>query len=206
MFQIFALGGVAAEQAVFTKQPEITSLTDRLFFGLRDLIVIGKSGFIFNRQQLIQFLIRKTDDIKVESQFLDFGQLEFEQIFIPTGVLGDLVVGDHQSLALRFSKMAQHDYRHLFQPQLLRGHQAAVSGNDDIVIANQDRIDETELGNRTGDLRHLPIIVGARITRIGDQPLERPVLHRFDRGRLHSITLRTECEPRTCEPVFRVCR
>ena len=79
-----------------------------------------------------------------EEVLLNFTQFEFQQLFIPPGILCNLVVGDHQRLALCLSQMSQHDDRYLFQTELLRGHQSTMTGNNDIVITDQYRINETK--------------------------------------------------------------
>jgi len=53
---------------------------------------------------------------------------------------------------------------------------AAVAGDDHVVGANQHRIDETELGDRGGDLRNLSFRMRPRVANIGNQPLDRPRL------------------------------
>jgi len=79
----------------------------------------------------------------------------------------------------------EDDDRDLIQPQLLRRHQPAVTGDDHLVIAHQDRVDEAELGDAPRDLADLLLRVGPRVFRIGSQPVERPVLDRFDVGGWH---------------------
>ena len=51
-----------------------------------------------------------------------------------------------------------------------------MARDDAGVAINQDRIRETELADAGGDLRDLGVGVRARILRIGDQPVERPML------------------------------
>jgi hypothetical protein len=50
----------------------------------------------------------------------------------------------------------------------LRSQQPAVSGDDDAIAANQDGIDETELGDRGGDLSDLFSRMGPRVSDVWD--------------------------------------
>ena len=51
-----------------------------------------------------------------------------------------------------------------------------MPGHDDAITTGQDRIGETELGNRRGDLRHLSIRMRPGIAGIGHQLGSRPLL------------------------------
>ena len=52
-----------------------------------------------------------------------------------------------------------------------------MTGDDDIIITNQDRINESKLSDGSGDLRDLGFRMCAGVARIGDQPIHR---HGFD--------------------------
>ena len=97
----------------------------------------------------------------------------------------DLVVGDHQRAPLHRRQVRQHDHRSLGQSQLARRHDPAVAGDDHAVVADQHRVHETELGDRSGDLRHLLLGMGAGVARVRDQSLERPALDRMGKLRRH---------------------
>ena len=58
-----------------------------------------------------------------------------------------------------------------------------MSCNDDVVVTDENRIYKAKLGNGTGNLRDLRIVMSARIFGIGNQSLERPMLHRFNTDR-----------------------
>ena len=50
-----------------------------------------------------------------------------------------------------------------------------MTGNDDIVCTDQNRIDEAEFGDGSGDLSDLSLRMRAGISRIGDQSIHRGV-------------------------------
>ena len=79
-------------------------------------------------------------------------QLKLKQFFVPSAVLRNLVVDNDQRPALHLGQVAEHDHRHLFKTQLKCCQQPTMTGDDHVVVAHQDGIDETELGNRAGDL------------------------------------------------------
>lgn len=66
-------------------------------------------------------------------------------------------------------EMVEHDHRHDFQPELLRGGESPMACDDDAVAACEDGVGEPELGNAGRDLRHLFVGVGARVAGIGQQ-------------------------------------
>ena len=72
--------------------------------------------------------------------------------------------------------MTQFDDRHFGQPQLARGSQTTVAGNDALAPIHQDGVGPAEFDNAGGEFRHLSIGMRAGITRKRDQRLDLPVL------------------------------
>jgi hypothetical protein len=70
--------------------------------------------------------------------------------------------------------MIQHDNRHLDHAEAFGSCDQAMSGDNDAIVANQDGIDESELGNRCGDLSDLFVRVCASVSKIRREPSERP--------------------------------
>ena len=136
-------------------------------------------------QQPVEFGVVEAEQIEVEGLLLQRRQLGRQHLVVPAGVGRDLVVGDHQRAPLRRRQVRQHDHRHLGQPQLARGQHPAVAGNDHAVVADQHRVDEPELGDRSRDLRHLLLGMGAGIARVRDQSLERPALDLVGKLQVH---------------------
>jgi hypothetical protein len=90
--------------------------------------------------------------------------------------------------------MVEHDHRYLRQPELLRSHQPPVAGDDHVVLANQDRIGEPELGDRGRDLGDLIGRVGPGVADVGDQPADR---HLFDLQAVPLGSRMAHAHPRT---------
>ena len=57
-------------------------------------------------------------------------QLDGEDLAIPAGLLGELVVGEDVGALLRLGQMLEPDARHGLEAELLRGFDAAVAGDD----------------------------------------------------------------------------
>jgi hypothetical protein len=85
-------------------------------------------------------------------------------------------------------RCGQNDHRRFREAELARGHDPAVAGDDHAIIADQHRVHEAELGDRSRDLRHLLIGMGAGIARVRDQSLERPSLDVLRKFQVHRDT------------------
>ena len=76
-------------------------------------------------------------------------------------------------------------------PQLPRGEEAAVTGDDASLGVHQNRVVETELGDAGGDLRDLRVRVGARISRKRNELFDCPIHDALRYGeRKHTRTFR----------------
>ena len=62
-----------------------------------------------------------------------------------------------------------------------------MAGDDAALRVDQDRIGPAELDDRGCDLRDLAVVVRAGVARIGNQPIERPVLDRIGQSRGHVV-------------------
>ena len=118
-------------------------------------------------EQLVQLGVGEADQVQVELELVQRLELGAQQLLVPAGVLGDAVVGDHQRPALRVGEVVEDDRRDLRHPEPLRRQEPAVSGDDDAVAADQDRVGEPELGDRGGDLRDLLVGVGPGVPLVG---------------------------------------
>ncbi len=168
-------GGVAAQHPVLAADPQIAGAADRIGRRLGRLVGVVVR-LELHGQQPVEFGVIEAEQIEVEGILLQRSQLGRQHLVVPARVGRDLVVGDHQRAPLRRRQVRQHDHRRLGQSQLARGQHPAVAGNDHAVVADQHRVDEAELGDRSRDLRHLLLGMGAGIARVRDQSLERPAL------------------------------
>ena len=155
--------------------PEIAGTADRIGRRLGRFVGSAVSSSSAG-QQPIEFGIVEAEQVEIEGFVLQRRQFGRQHLVVPARVGRDLIVRDHQRAPLRRRQVRQHDHRHLGQSQLARGQHPAVAGNDHAVVADQHRVDETELGDRSRDLRHLLLGMGAGIARMRDQSLERPAL------------------------------
>jgi hypothetical protein len=109
-------------------------------------------------------------------------QLDGERATIPAGIEGELVVGQCIGLALRRIEARQAKRRHTFQAQKPSGFQAAMPGDDFVVIVDEDRIGEAEPGDAVGDLPDL--LFGMRAG-IAGKRLQARDRHRLDGQGFH---------------------
>ena len=75
----------------------------------------------------------------------------------------DNLLGDLDGSALGIAEVIENDHRNRVDPEFLRGQQATMPGDDDIVRTGQDRIGETELGDGRCNLCDLLIGMCPRI-------------------------------------------
>ena len=103
-------------------------------------------------------------------------QLEREQVAIPAGILGQLVVGDHVGADLLRSQMIEPQRWDSGHPQKLRGTQAAVACNHMVTRIDQHRVREPERLDRVRDLADLLFGVSARVAASGFERCDRALL------------------------------
>ena len=96
-------------------------------------------------EQQIDLGEREAGDLHVEFQIDEGLQFDREQLAVPAGVQGQLVVGDDIGPALRRIEVGQAKRRNALHPEKLGGFDPAMPGDDLVVIADQDRIGEAEL-------------------------------------------------------------
>ena len=78
----------------------------------------------------------------------------------------------------------------------------AVACNDHTIVADQHRIDETKLGDRSRNLRHLLFGMCAGVACMRDQSLERPSLDRIRQLGFHmGLVAVTWSQVATSDPV-----
>ena len=87
---------------------------------------------------------REAGELDVELEIDEGLQLDREDIAVPAGVQRELVVGDHVGPALRRAQVGQPERRHALQAEQLGGLDPAVTGDDLVLIADQDRVGEAE--------------------------------------------------------------
>jgi hypothetical protein len=102
---------VAAEKAMFAKQPEVARARDRLGRGLRcNVLILRLAGLAIETvQQSVEFVLAEAEQIEgdpVLPQTIEFGG---EQRVIPGAIDRQLVVGDAERARLRIGEMVEPD-------------------------------------------------------------------------------------------------
>jgi hypothetical protein len=123
-----------------------------------------------------KLVCRKTDELEICAKVAQRGQFQFEQALVPPGIEGKLVIRDHVGPPLRRRPVQRNPDRDLRQSELARSRHTSMTCDNSAALVNQHRGGKPELRNRSRNLLDLRFGVGARITRIGDELLERPLL------------------------------
>lgn len=172
------------------EQPEIAGLRDWLARRRGRLVgdVFVALGFFFfaeRRHQRFKLGVGKSRQSEVEALAVQRMQFGREQILIPARVERELVAGNHVGTPLRRGQMPEHHHRHGIDSEPACRQQPAVAGDYHAFGVDQDRIGPAELDDRGGDLRDLVVRVRSGVARIGDQPVERPMLDRVGQSVRH---------------------
>ena len=120
-----------------------------------------------NRHQTVDLRDREAGDADVEVEILHHQRTKLgrQQILVPAGVQGQLVVGQNIGALLCFSHVVDPKAGNLGKTQQLRRFDPAVSGKDRPPVIDQHRVGEPECLDAPGNLAHLLLRMGARIAR-----------------------------------------
>ena len=162
---IIGIGGITAHQSVSANSPYIATLhKGSLFQSIVQIkIVLFHIGFVIPGKEVCDFIIVKAckTDIKIHAlQGLDF---DFQHFLIPACVKRHTVVGKDVGFLLCLGKVVHKNTRHLIDAFFLGSHHTSVSGNDAIILINNDGIDKAELTERRTELHNLLRRMGAGI-------------------------------------------
>ncbi len=169
--------GIAAQHPVRTQKPQISGPGDRIFFHFGSGILIGIQRRIEFVPQPIQFLVVEAQQIEVELFFSERCQFRRQQLVVPPGIQRQAIIDQNVSPFLRFGEMVEHDDGHFGEAQFASCLQPGVPGDYTGIAVDQDGVGEPELADAGRDLCDLLGGVGARIARIGNQPINRPSLN-----------------------------
>ena len=195
------LCGIATDEAMPADRPDIASPRDRRPRRDRRHLICGIGlAVLFAERQLadehvdLRQLEAGDGEIEVDVEVGEILELDREQVPIPAGILGELVVGDHISADIRLAHARQLDGRDRHAAEQLRGRDTAMPGDDAVRIIDQDRIGESEPPDRRGDLLNLLCGMRARIACSGLQRRNRLVdngtlCHAIDSGENRSELL-----------------
>ena len=160
---------IPTQEPMLAELPEVARDGDRRCVGvdLRDpvRIVVGLGGA---EDKAVDLRRVETDDLDIEVE-LDLAerlQLYRQQFLVPTGQLGQAVIGDDVCLNLCFGEVAQPDCRDLFEPKQLRRFQTPVARDDLSVFIDQDGVRPAECLDGRSNLSDLLFRVRTGISRI----------------------------------------
>ena len=119
MSEVVGAARITAEQAVIAQLPEVARLRHRRRRRPRGIDSVGgiRRVFLEVRGELVDLDRRKAGDRDVEAldhqDLRKLGQLDGQELAVPAGILGDLVVGEGERAALGLGQSLQLDCRHL---------------------------------------------------------------------------------------------
>ena len=100
--------------------------------------------------------INKADrNVEIEIKAGEVLQLDLQDLGIPAGLLGELVVGKDVGAFLRVIEMLEPDARHGLVTEQLGSFDAAVAGDDAAVLVDQHGVVEPERLDARRDLSDL---------------------------------------------------
>lgn len=165
---------VAAADAVIAKLPDVADLCARLQRNRRNDLVVGIRGLAKHDIDLAGAEPGERQ-VHLELGQRQVGQLELEDLEVPTCIERDLVVSEPQRLLLRFAEPGQLNHRNFGKLHRLGCEQPAMSGDQPALGIREDRVGKPERADRGGDLLDLPLRMRACIAGIGDETAGRPV-------------------------------
>ena len=141
--------------------PEIPWLRDRRQAWVRFRQLIGVVVLLAAANQEIDLAHLKTSGghIEIKLHFEETLQFQGKQVAVPTGILGELVVGENVAALLRLGHIVDANGRDLSEAKQHRGLEPAMARNDDAVAIDEDRVGPAECPDRSRDLAELPLRV-----------------------------------------------
>lgn len=114
--------------------------------------------------------------VEVEVHLGQALQLDREQVLVPASKLGEAVVGDHEGADLGLGEVLELEGRDRLHPELLRGANSAVAGDDRAACVDQDRVREPEGLDRLSNLADLFFAVRSRVAAAQSERRDQPLL------------------------------
>ena len=117
--QELGVPAVAAADDMLAEPPDVARPGPRNRWHGRDQVVLG---ILARTEQQVEFAGRETGDGQVESDIQrgELAELHLEQVEIPPGAEGDLVVGEAKGAPLRLGQANELNRRHLGEAHRLR--------------------------------------------------------------------------------------
>ena len=160
--------GVAADQPMWTKLPEVTRATpDRTVTGYD--VLFRRAGLLRREtlDQAVDLGYGKAGqaDVEVEVERQEVLQLFGQDLLVPAGIQSELVVGQNVSPLLGRAHPLETKAGHLVHPEELCRGDTAMPCENGVVVVDQHRVGEAEAADRVSDLPNLLFTVCARVAR-----------------------------------------
>jgi hypothetical protein len=175
---------ISANQTMPTKTPHSARARDSgcLIIDREGDLILGLGRTVRRAlarliEHKVDFSGREASEVNVEIDVDEALQLDRQQLPVPSGVEGELVVGQHIGAPLSRAQMSQAHRRDAVQAEQLCGLDPAVAGNDLAVLSDQNWIGEAEPPDAVGDLPDLLLGMGSGIAGMRPQARDQ---HRFD--------------------------
>ena len=106
---------IPADQPVGSEAPEIARAGDGIGRRLGRLFLprVGRTMI----EERVQFGSVEAEVPKVDAEVIEIGEFQGEQVLVPSGLLGEAVVGEYVGAFLRRGQVGELDDRHLDHPQ-----------------------------------------------------------------------------------------
>lgn len=151
---------------MITENPQVARLGSCLVGRLGNLVGIGQPFLDARVEHLGQFVLIEPQQAEVELHPLECRKLDRQQLEVPGGQVGGLVVGDAVRLDLGWRQVLGDVDGHGLEAELLRGLVAGVTADDHPLGVDDDRLAESELLDRRRHGIHRGVVL-TRIARVG---------------------------------------
>ena len=157
--------GITAHEPVSADRPYIPALHKGSLFQhiVQIEIIILHIGIIVPGEEICDLIILEAHKTHIKVHALQSLDFNLQQRFIPACIHCHTVVGKNVGFLLCLGEIIHEHTRHFLDAFFLGGHHTAMSGDDAVVLIDDDGIDETELPERRAELHNLFRGVGAGV-------------------------------------------
>ena len=166
-----------------SQQPYVAAPSDRLIGYFRDAVRIRQTARSQTGQDVFELIRLEADQIEIETGELERPELVAELLGVPARPRRQLIVGQAIGTLLVLAPAVRHDHRDGFQPQLCRGTDARMTGEQHTLLVDQHRHRPAPFEDGGSDFVEVGLAMKPGIVRVGYQPLDRPALDLVGRPR-----------------------